>query len=177
MSMVHRTFECAFGHRWRALVDRNSPREFVGECAECNDIVATHMQAALHEPADARSETQGAPLIRSERAKAVARFEHHAFKRPHFDDGRPLLTNLRDNVREGETYAVPETSSTNETMRVMRDQIEQARARGYETPGGEQMAAMGGGWGSPGALPLGNLGGGIGHMLPAVDLQSKNKPA
>ena len=171
MGHVFRTFECGIGHRWKLLVERGEAPP--AECPICEAIVA--QIDPPHAPAHARSDTVGAPLIRSARGKAIQRFENVAFKPMNADDDRILPTNMRDNVREGETYAVPETASSNEIIKYMKDAQEQAQAQGRETSGGAAMAAMGGGWGAPSGMPP-NLGGGIAHMRPAVDLQSKNAP-
>ncbi len=134
MGMVYRTLECAFSHRWKELAERGAPAP--GACPVCEAIVqAIDLPSA---PAPARSDVIPAPGIRGERTKAIARFEQHAFKRPHFDDGKPLLTNLKDNVREGESYAVPETPSTNETMKMMYEQQERQPVGANPTPWGFQ---------------------------------------
>ena len=174
MSLVHRTYECAFGHRWKDLVSKGALAPT--DCPMCDAIVEAIDPP--HAPARARSDTVAAPGIRGDRTKAIQRFEQHAFKRPHFDDGKPLFTNLKDNVREGESHAVPETPSTNETMRMMKEQIDRQQQTG--APAGPF------GWQSVGGtLPGTNFG--VGAMAPqaavagtvprpVVDLQGK-RPA
>ncbi len=129
---VKRKYVCVFGHEWTDFnaVKGSPPPD---ECPECQAIV----RDAATPPA--RSDIIAAPAFRGARTKAIERFEQHAFKRPHFDDGKPLLTNLRDNVREGETHAVRETPQSNETMRMMQDQQQREQVVGANpTPWGFQ---------------------------------------
>ncbi|MDE2020365.1 MAG: hypothetical protein KGJ13_08525 [Patescibacteria group bacterium] len=149
MSYVRRLYECGLGHRFHDIVQKNAPPP--QDCPICDGIA--HALEPPHFPADARSDTQSAPGIRGSNTKAIARFEHNAFVRPHFDNGAPLLTNLKDNTRPGEVAAIPETPNTNETMRMMRDMHEQAQQiGGKETEGGRAMMSLGGGWGGAGAM-------------------------
>jgi hypothetical protein len=170
MGMVFRTFECAFEHRWQKLVDRGSPPP--DECPICTAVVAAIDPP--HEPARARSDNMPSPGIRGARTKAIARFEHGAMVRPHFDDGSPLMTNLKDNVREGETYAVPETVSSSETMRMTKQMIEARQQAGRTTEGAHAMVPMGGGWQPPNATTLAAAGGPQNPMgREVVNLQGK----
>lgn len=175
MGMVHRVYECSFGHRWKALVTRGeAPPD---ECPVCAAIVdATSTIVAIdppHAPAPARSDTVEAPALRGDRTKAIARFERNAFVRPHFDDGSPLLTNLKDNNREGDVAAVMQTPSTNETMRMTKEMIDNAK-RPRETEGGRAMSALGGGWQGVSAEVLASTGGPQNQIgRPVVDLQGK----
>lgn len=167
------------GHRWSNLVEKGS--EPPDECPICQGIVAAISPA--HHPAPAHSETQPAPRIRGQLTKTLKDFEYDAFVRPHFyEDGKPksMLTNLRDNVQMGESYAVPETVSTNETMRMTADMIHQAeetnkRIKSGDTEGAH-LAAIGGGWQGASAQVL-NATGGPQNFIgrPAVDLQSKRR--
>ena len=132
---VHRTLECAFGHRWRALAQVGEPPP--GDCPICEAIV----QYAEIPPA--RSDVVGAPVIRSERAKAIQRFEHDTMVKPHFEDGKPLLTNLRDNTRPGEVAAMPETPANNVVAKIVHEERQRAAATnqpsgpwGWQDPGG-----------------------------------------
>lgn len=183
MAWVRRTFECSFGHRWRDLVDRSDPPPT--ECPTCQAIVefgSNNGPVAIVEPVDpshlparARSETQPAPAIRGPTTKAVERFESHAFKRPHFDDGSPLLTNLKDNNREGDIAAMPETVDSNLTMRMTRDMIEQqAQAARAPVQADPRMLQMGGGWQSP-SVPAMTGGQGNGIVRPVVDLNGRRQ--
>lgn len=139
---VRKTYECTFGHRWRDLAQVGEP---VPEaCPICEAIVR---DAAVP---PARSDTIGAPLIRSERAKAVQRFEHDAFVRPHFDDGKPMLTNLRDNTRPGEIAAMPETPANNVVAKIVQE--DRQRAAATQQPSGPW------GWQDPSGLGGYNLG-------------------
>lgn len=170
MAWVWRKYRCEFDHEWQALVEQKAPMP--EECPTCMAIVSAGSNnppppaiGEVETPETPR-ESIGAPMIRSERARAVQRFEGHAFKRANCDDERILLGNLKDNVREGETYAVPETVSTNETMRMMHEQAQQAKAVGANpTPWGFQpvdgatLAAAGG--------PQNPV------MRPVVDIKSK----
>ena len=156
---VTRKYECAFGHTWKdhAALKGSPPP---AECPTCQAIV----RDATVPPA--RSDVIEAPALRGARSKAVARFEDHAFKRPHFDSGAPLMTNLKDNVREGESYAVPETPRSNETMRMMVEQEQQKKIVGANpTPWGFQPV---------GAVNLAQTGGGAAIQVgrPSVDLKS-----
>lgn len=143
---VHRTYECGFGHRWRAFVQVGAP---VAEtCPECDAIVREA------EIPPARSDNIGAPLIMSERMKAVKRFEQDTMVRPHYDDGKPMLTNLRDNTRPGEIAAIPETPANNVVAKIIHD--EKQRAAATQQPAGPW------GWQDPAGL-----GAHIGTMTPA----------
>lgn len=170
MGYVFRTFACPVDHRWSLLVERGSPPP--DECPICQAIVEAI--PPTHAPAPARSDTIGAPLIRSERGKAVQRFENVAFKKMSSDDERILPTNMRDNVKAGETYAIPETPSTNSIMATMKENIERAEQMGgRETEGGRAMMAMGGGWGAPGGPVMNGLAPSNPIGRPTVDLQGK----
>lgn len=175
MIFVQRTYECVFEHRWSALVQKGAPPP--EECPICKGIVEA--VSPIHEPEPgSRSDTVGAPLIRSARGKAVAKWEHNTMVRPHFDDGKPLLTNFKDNLREGDVGVVPETVSSNETMRMTKDMIDQAAAAPpmRDTFGGSAMARMGGGW--QGASPeILQAAGGPQNLIgrPTVDLKSAKR--
>ena len=158
------------------LVERGAPPP--DECPTCAAIVGLGSNLGPNEIIEAdippaRSDVIGAPLIRSKRAAAIQRFENHAFKRTNCDDERGLLTNLHDNNREGDVAAVLETPSTNETMRMMRDNIEQARQQGRDTIGANAMMHMGGGWGVPDGRALAAMGPSSLPGRPVVDLQTK----
>lgn len=174
MAWVKRTFECAFEHRWSAVVERgSSPPD---ECPICQAIVSAIHPAHLPDP-NGRSDAVGAPLPRSERAKAVARWEHRTMVRPHFDDGKPLMTNFKDNVRPGEIGAISETPSTNEAMRLTKEMIDRTHAMQGETPNGRYMRAMGGGWGPADAAQLtASAAQQPPFGLPVVDLKGKQLP-
>lgn len=154
MALIGRTYECGFGHRWDKIVDRNDPAP--EECPLCNAILAAQEFTGSNNPPPEIIEVPGAPAIRSNRAKAVQRFEDHAFKRVNCDDERILLGNLKDNVREGESYAVPETASTNDTLRFMKDQADYAAANPGEIAKrqteGAHLMTLGGGWQGPGGM-------------------------
>lgn len=147
---VYRTYECAFGdldpadsskvipHRWRKLVDAAAPMP--ESCPLCEAMV----KSAAVPPA--RSETMTAPALRGERTKAVARFEELAFKRPHFDDGSPMLTNLKDNTREGEIAAVTTTPSDNVVHRIVHEDRQRAAAGQPASPWGWQHPSGLGGY-------------------------------
>lgn len=146
MSYVRRKYVCGLGHEFHDIVLKHAP--IPQDCPICDGIAH-----ALEPIPPARSDTQGAPGIRGDRTKAIARFEHNAFVRPHFDNGAPLLTNLKDNTRPGEVAAIPETASTNQTMAMMQDMHQRAQQMGgKETEGGRAMMALGGGWGGAGAM-------------------------
>lgn len=173
MAFVCRKYRCDFGHEWSAVVPKGYA--IPAECPECEAIVAEAQRPAHIPDPDGRSDTQGAPGIRGDRTKAIARFEQHAFVRPHFDDGAPLLTNLRDDTRPGEIAAMPVAPSNNDTMRMVRDQMEAAQANPQRTTeGAAQMAASGGAFGWGGINPAHMAGGNIAR--PVVDLQSRRKP-
>ena len=164
MAFVKRKYRCTFDHEWSSIVERGSPPP--DECPMCSAIVAEI--PPMGAPAPARSDTIGAPALRGRVTKAVARFEEGAFKRPHFDDGSPLLTNLRDNVRPGETHAVRETPSTNGVMRMMQEQEQQKTIVGanpspwgFQPVNGTILQATGGA-----SSPLGR---------PVVDLKSTKR--
>lgn len=161
MTYVRRKYECGLGHQWQDIVDRNvSPP---GECPICKAIVEA--KEPPHIPANARSDKLKAPSLRTENTKAITRFEKDAFVRPHFDDGKPLMTNLRDDVREGESYAVRETPQSNETARMMAQQKKIVGAN--PTP-----------WGFQPINPtiLSQTGGPANPMgKPVVDIQTKRK--
>lgn len=167
MSLVFRKYRCDFGHEWQAMVDKSLPPP--QECPTCLAIVAA--SDPPHYPARKRSDKLGAPSPRGRRTKAIARFEEHALKRPHFEDGKPLFSNLRDNVRAGETHAVRETPSSNETMRMMAENIQHSKQSGgaYPIPTMGFQPVNGGYFNSTGqsAVP----------GLPVVDLKSNKRPA
>ena len=169
MILVHRILECGLGHRFERLMEKgSSPPD---DCPICNELLK--VIPLPHERTDLRSDTVEAPALRSERTKAVARFEYNAFKRPHYDDGSPMLTNLRDNTKPGEAAAIPETASTNSVHAFMAEQAKRAK----ETPNAGHMAALGGGWGVANGSQLAALGG-VQHNTfgrPSVDLQSNKK--
>ena len=168
---VTRKLECGLGHKWTDYVTvKGSP--VPTECPICQAIV----RDAFVPPA--RSDSVAAPSIRGKLTMSLHNFEQGAFVRPHFDDGKPLMTNLRDNVDVGESYAVPETVSTSETMRMTAEMIqstEQAKQQGRDTEGAHLMN-IGGGW--QGANPqILAAAGGPQNLIgrPSVDLQSKKR--
>lgn len=175
MTWVWRTLKCGMGHSFEKIMEKGSPPP--DACPVCDQLVEVLRPA--HEPdPEGRSDTVGAPLPRSDRAKAIARFEHTAFVRPHFEDGKPMLTNLRDDVRAGESYVVPETVSSNETMRMTADMIEQQKQQAGRTTEGAHLTTLGGGWGVASAAHLGHVGAGTMLGKPVVDLKSKKaRPA
>lgn len=170
MSWVWRTLQCGLGHSFEKLMEKGSAPP--DACPVCDALVEV-LRPPHEAGADAHSDTVGAPLPRSERGKAIARFEQTAFVKPHFDDGKPMLTNLRDDVRVGESYVVPETVSTNETMRMTRDMIAAQEQAKRETPNGRQMISMGGGWGVADGSQLAALGPQNTFGRPIVDLKGK----
>src|SRR5579863_4050852 len=117
MAYVWRKYSCDFDHEWQALVEQKAPMPTA--CPVCVAVVSAGSnnppppEISEVEPPVPPRETIGAPLIRSERARAIQRFENHAFKKRNCDDERILLGNLKDKVDPGESYAVPETPSTN----------------------------------------------------------------
>lgn len=144
---VHRTYECSFGdldpadpskiipHRWRAFVEVGSPVPQTCPLCEADGRGTIGREATVAPP---RSDAVAAPAIRGERTKAVARFEEVAFKRPHFDDGSPMLTNLKDNTREGEIAAVTTTPSDNVVHRIVQEDRQRAAAGQPASPWGWQ---------------------------------------
>lgn len=128
MAYVFRRYRCEFGHEWKDLCERGAPPP--AACPTCEAIVA---DAAV--PA-ARSDKVAAPAIRGSMTKALQNFEEVAFKRPHFDDGSPMLTNLRDNTREGEIAAMPETPQNNQIARIVHE--DRQRAAQMPSPWGWQ---------------------------------------
>jgi hypothetical protein len=137
MALIGRTYECGLGHRWKDIVERAAPMP--SDCPICDELVRAGASIGGNNPPPDITEAPGAPAIRGERTKAVTRFESHAFKRVNCDDERTLLGNLKDNVREGENYAILETPRTNETMKMMVEQNERAKAVGANpTPWGFQ---------------------------------------
>lgn len=178
MGWVVRKFECGLGHRWSNVVEKGAPPP--DECPICEGIVS--QLDPTHAPARARSDNQPAPNIRGQLTKTLQSFEHDAFVRPHFDDGKPMMTNLCDNVQMGESYAVPETPSTNQTMAMTAEMIhyaetEKKQQRGRETEGAH-LTAIGGGWQGASPQIIQAAGGPQSFMgRPQVDLQSKRRPA
>lgn len=164
--MVHRTYACGVcGFSTRIMVVKGSPL-LNFECPDCAKAIAEGEEAQrlaeLSPYGDdaARSDNIGAPLPMSPRMKAVKRFEKN-FTRPHFPDGSPIFTDLKDSNREGDIAAVSDPSLM------------------------KQMAAMGGGWGGAGAAtsdasgqPLLNRVGGSADFMgrKVVDLQGARLP-
>jgi hypothetical protein len=179
MAWVRRKLECGLGHTWHALVEKGAPPP--DECPVCEAIVAGQVTIAdpPHAPARARSDNQPAPGIRGPATKAVARFEKKNFVDPHFDDGSPLMTNLKDNVREGESHAIRETVDTNQTMAMTAEMLHHAeleKKRARDTEGAHTMLPMGGGWQGAHPAIIQAAGGPQGLMdRPGVDLQTKKR--
>lgn len=179
MAWIWRKLQCGMGHSFEKLMEKGSPPP--DGCPVCDALIEVLRPAHVPDP-EARSENVGAPAIRGRLTDSLKRFEHNAFVRPHFDDGKPMLTNLRDDVREGESYAVPETPSTNEMMRMMHEQVQAQKTGGASSDLvlAANMASIGGGWGwgTNTAEQLARIGPQNPTGRPVVDLNSKKaRPA
>lgn len=147
--MVHRTYACGVcGFSARMMVAKGSPiLDF--DCPDCAKAIAEgeaevarlHEISPLADPA-ARSDNIGSPLPMSARMKGVKKFEK-VFTRPHFEDGSPLMTNLKDNNREGDVAAITDTNLA------------------------RQMMGMGGGWGVGGPATADTSGQSVISKVPA----------